>query len=76
MRRPNHLEVIMKIYVFVGGEHIMTQRFMTKEHCFESVRRTLKAFYPTSEVSRKMKLFKEGKEIVCGDRSFQIVAEG
>ena len=66
----------MKIYVCLNGEHIMTQRFMTKEHCFESVRRTLKAFYPVSEISHKMKLFKAGKEIVCGDRSFQIVAEG
>lgn len=66
----------MKIYVCLNGECIMTQRFMTKEHCFESVRRTLKAFYPASEVSRKMKLFKMGKEIMCGDRSFQIVAEG
>lgn len=67
----------MKIYVFdKNGEQIMTQRFMTKEYCYQSVRRTLKAFYAMSEVSKKMKLFKEGKEIVCGDRSFQIVAEG
>lgn len=67
----------MKVYVFdKEGYQIMTQRFMSAELCYQSVRRTLKAFYAMSEISKKMKQFKEGKEIVCGDRSFQIVAEG
>lgn len=67
----------MKVYVFdKEGYQIMTQRFMSEELCYQSVRRTLKAFYAMSEISKKMKQFKEGKEIMCGDHSFQIVAEG
>ena len=66
----------MKVYVFdKNGEQIMTQRFMSDELCYQSVRRTLKAFYAASEVSKKMKQFKGGREIFCGDRSFQIVVE-